>query len=353
MRYLFLLPAGLLLLSISSAADNRPAFVGAADCRIDNAGRKPDETAVWSGACKDGYADGVGYLQWSSDGKPGARYEGPLVRGRPDGAGAYQAANGTIFEGRFQQGLRQGTGVQLDSNGNRLTATYQRGAVTGPVDMLYASGQRYRGDWDKGSPNGYGTMTYPLGGEYVGSWQHGRPHGAGTIVYPNGIKLADTFDHGKRPGQIATPLEQEQFVLNGLDEGSMRLIRHPISTGYPAPYDRAYAELSVNQQRAIRAEYAILQDDDIAPYPIHGPKQIYTALYQLIDRLGKRGKLSADVLIDPDGKPVSVRIITTPDQETGEFAAQLLTLEKYTPARCGGLPCAMSYPLRVDLSKHF
>lgn len=39
-------------------------------CRLNNPSPKPNETATWSGACRDGYADGHGTLAWFRDGKP-------------------------------------------------------------------------------------------------------------------------------------------------------------------------------------------------------------------------------------------------------------------------------------------
>lgn len=119
-------------------------------CKIANPSPKPKETVTWSGACKEGYADGQGAMQWYDDGNPGARYEGTLVHGVISGQGKLSLSNGTTYEGGWLNGKQSGAGV--------LTTT---------------DGGTYRGEWKNGEPDGAGVMHSASGETVTGIWKEG------------------------------------------------------------------------------------------------------------------------------------------------------------------------------------
>ena len=58
--------AGALLLAILPAhAEDEKFLLDQNGCRIVNPFPRADETATWTGGCKDGLVDGTGVLQWT------------------------------------------------------------------------------------------------------------------------------------------------------------------------------------------------------------------------------------------------------------------------------------------------
>lgn len=340
----------MLLISLSASAAPPTAQVGPPECRFANLLGRADDTAVWSGACNNGYADGPGFIQWSHGNQPAARYEGLLVQGRASGAGIYENADGDLFQGQFVAGEREGQGILQMKKGHKLVASYHQDQPVGEVTMYYRSGNLYQGAWRDNHPDGQGTMTYAKGGVYRGAWRDGKPDGLGVIIYPNGIERAGQFHQGLREGQTAAPVTGPHYALKTLEPKVGTRFTEDIATGSTVPYDRSYADLTAEQQRLVRAEYSILQDDDVPPYPAYGPHELLRAFSKTGNMPHPPGELSVDVLIDPSGKPLSAQVRATPDKDIGELFGKMLMVQKYTPARCAGQPCAMRYSL--DLMLH-
>src|SRR5690349_13989137 len=70
-------------------------WLGKSDCRIAALHPRPAHDAVaWSGACKDGHADGKGVLAWRVEGKGQRRLEATLVGGEISGEGTLATNEG-------------------------------------------------------------------------------------------------------------------------------------------------------------------------------------------------------------------------------------------------------------------
>lgn len=341
----------MLLLTVlmgSAGAQAQPA-AGQADCLVDRAGQPDDATVVWSGACQDGFAQGSGYLQWSRNGRDSGRYEGRLVRGQMDGAGAWQAEDGAVYQGGFQQGVWQGRGIHVDKDGNKLRAMYVAGQPSGDVEQLMALGDRYQGAFAGGKRNGQGSIDYARGGSYAGGWKDDLFEGQGTIRYPNGRQYAGVF-HGGLPAGSAPLAPAENHALVSRDSGSKGATAiSRTGSGSPAPFDAPYGALSVEQQRTLKGYYRILLDADEPPYPAHGPGELVRAVQDLAGVTGSRGELHVEVQLDAAGTPIAALVRRAPDKELGERIAQLMMLVKYKPALCAGAPCAMSYALKLRI----
>jgi hypothetical protein len=119
-------------------------------CKVYNPSPKPKETAKWSGGCKDGYAEGKGVLEFFTNAKPGARYEGTMKRGRFDGRGLLKTPDGATYDGDWAGGLQDGYGVYTAADKSSFRGGWTAGKPDGPGVMTSADGQVVKGVWSDG-----------------------------------------------------------------------------------------------------------------------------------------------------------------------------------------------------------
>lgn len=340
----------LTVLLATAGAQAQPAsasFAGQPDCLVDRAGQPADATVVWSGACSDGFAQGSGYLQWSRNGREGGRYEGRLVRGQMDGAGAWQAEDGVVYQGGFRQGAWQGKGIHVDNDGNKVLATFVAGEPAGDVEQVMALGDRYKGAFAGGKRNGQGSIDYARGGSYTGGWKDDLFEGQGTIRYPNGRQYDGVFHAGAPAGSMPVAVPENHALVRKENGSKGAVATRVAGSGSPAPFDAPYGALSGEQQRTLKGYYRILLDADEPPYPARGPGELVRAVQDVAGVTGSRGELHVEVQLDAAGTPIAALVRRAPDKELGERTAQLMMLAKYKPAVCAGAPCAMAYALKL------
>lgn len=336
------LSSGIAGAEIQAPADH---YIGKPDCRVFNPRPVADESITWSGPCKNGFADGNGILLWYINGKEDSRYEGGMQRGRKHGPSAQQDANGTITWGNYVEGKRHGETRIERENAFTLDATFERGTITGPVTAKYVSGNKYVGGWGPHGPEGDGTMEYATGGSFTGFWKDGQWHSHGMLTYSNGVRrepqsaIAVTEDK---------PKEARRDHKLARDMNSLYRMQ-PLAHGATVPFNKGYKDLSAADQRTVRSWFPVLRDDDVPPYPVKGNADIVKAIAAAHGKYGDNGALWMDVLIDEQGVPKEVMVRRSPGKEVSEFAASVLLVSKYTPAQCGGAPCAMRFPIRLDL----
>jgi hypothetical protein len=292
-------------------------------CKVYEANPQPDETVTWSGRCLDGYADGPGVVQWLLVGKPGSRFEGMLVRGKSEGQGSVVFQNGARFEGTFREGKRTGKGVQTRANGDRYEGDFVDGMWSGKGTFTSSSGERYSGDWINNKREGKGDELWGDGSRYVGAFVDDKP------VDPKRI--------------TRQPYSVKETVTGSL-------VPKPVVTGIEVPIDKSYAQLTPEERRRVKSLYESMADGDEPPYPLHGPRQILEAAERLQKALQVTGKLTLAVTVDSKGEPISVQSILSPDKQMTKIMAEVLLLQKYSPASCKGVPCQMQYPLRIDFA---
>ncbi len=119
-------------------------------CKLANPTPKPKESVSWSGACVDGYMHGKGVLQFTTDGQPGARYEGTLTNGRLTGRGKLRAPDGTIYDGDWLDGKQEGYGAYTAADGSSFQGGWTAGQPDGPGVYRTAKGEVIRGLWENG-----------------------------------------------------------------------------------------------------------------------------------------------------------------------------------------------------------
>jgi hypothetical protein len=131
-------------------------------------------TITWTGACKNGLAQGSGVVEWFSNGK--------LV---------------VHSEGFFRDGKRQGHSVSTYFSGGavRLDGEFADNNIVHGV-MTYTNGARYEGDFKDWKMSGQGKLIYADGNFYEGAFRAGKPDGQGTLVHTNGIREVGTFSNG-------------------------------------------------------------------------------------------------------------------------------------------------------------
>jgi hypothetical protein len=71
-------------------------------CKVWNPAPEPRESIRWSGACKDGFAQGKGTVQWLENGQPGDRFDGEYQHGKRNGFGVVTESDGTRTAGEWK-----------------------------------------------------------------------------------------------------------------------------------------------------------------------------------------------------------------------------------------------------------
>ena len=115
-------------------------------CKVWNPHPTAGENIRWTGACKDGFVEGMGTLEWQRGGKTYERDEGQWRAGRQ--ISGSQGWPGGQYDGQFADSLPNGRGV------------------------LIFGDARYEGLFVNGKPNGKGTLTN-ASGSFDGNWADG------------------------------------------------------------------------------------------------------------------------------------------------------------------------------------
>ena len=339
----------LVLLNCASAFAADPvATIGPADCKVINPKPQPRETITWSGACKDGYADGAGTLEWFTNGKLNQHIEGSLTRGVFTGEGYRRLKDGTEYEGSFLNGQLNGKGIVQLPDKTRYQGDWKNGQLNGKGIAQLQDRTRYEGEWNDGIKEGFGTITYALGGSYVGQWKAGLYHGRGKATYTSSKVFEGEFIDGLPAGQMALapiskPMPHSLTKEPGLI-GSRRIYGSGVS--FFASWDKMTKE----EQRFIRKPYEMLHEEDEPPYPLRGTARIYRSISEGQASLLVTGLLHIDVQIDSSGTPTSVTVHSSPSPEMSRVAAFVVMKEKYKPALCAGIPCPMKFPYQIVFS---
>ena len=115
----------------------------------------PANTALtWSGSCDNGRGSGTGTFVVSAEGKEIARYEGPLVEGKPHGSGSFKMPGGSSYEGEFRDGKFNGNGILISGGGIRYEGEFKDGTMHGRGVLTMDDGARFEGEFRNGMPAG-------------------------------------------------------------------------------------------------------------------------------------------------------------------------------------------------------
>lgn len=346
-----------LALAAGAHAADAPPFLGAEQCRIAPVKPTPAEDKIsWSGACKDGYANGPGKLEWrAGEHQDSWKLEGTLARGEIEGV-ATQTSEHWTYTGSFRNGMPHGSGYFKTGKGDQYEGGVADGKPDGPGQFVALDRSSYDGNWKQGQRHGYGKAVFATGGSYEGEWQQGLFHGKGKIVYAGGHTYEGQFISGHAAqhaagraavsGPFATPPARFETKGDGPQTGS----HLAAATGSSSlPPEASWEQLTQGQQDMIRSSYPALEDGDEPPYPLKGTRAFFQAVSEIHRRFGGyTGVVSLYVVVGADGAPKSVKTIGAPHPEMGRYLGRIAMAQRFKPALCRGQACEMTYPVTIN-----
>lgn len=341
------------------------------DCKLWDGNPKDKETVTWSGACKDGYAEGPGVLQWIVDGKPSSTFEGSFSAGKRNGKGVEASVSGVRFEGNFVDDHREGKGAltfpdgahyEGDFLGDRRTGkgamTFKDGAhyegdfvndkLTGKGVFTWADGARYEGDMVDGNPSGKGAIKLASGDRYEGDFVGGKRTGKGVYTWASGDRYEGDFVDGKMVGGGNFSKARQAYAMKDNEGYTGSLIKRDRVHG-DLPLDKTYAQLSEAEKNRVKAAYEPMRPGDEPPFPERGLGPLYFAVTKANDKIGEIGLLDMAVTIDSTGAPTKIEVYKSPDHDLTMAAVQIIMLTKFKPAVCNGQPCTMAFPFSMNI----
>jgi len=140
-----------LIAAAAASADDVATIRDQNGCQVYNPNPQPEETVRWSGACKDGFTEGEGVLEWYISGRLEERYEGGMRAGWAEGVGTFVSRQGVRYRGEGKRSLQEGKGVSQGPDGGV-----------------------YDGQWRAGKPHGWGVYRTPDGQSIEGEWDNGE-----------------------------------------------------------------------------------------------------------------------------------------------------------------------------------
>ena len=211
-------------------------------CKVFNLAPEPNESVQITGNCANGYLEGQGTVVWYLNGKFNEKSEGFYLKGKLNGQGTINyangnkvvgdfkdgrvdgqliatAANGSKFVGEVKDGKRNGQGIQYSSSGSiqesgiykdnvLVTSQYvdpnsvgrtARNNATPSASDAQRLAACLGSDSTKWS-NCFGSFSATNGDKLFGEFKDGKIHGQGTNAFINGEKYVGEFRDGKRNG---------------------------------------------------------------------------------------------------------------------------------------------------------
>lgn len=183
-------------------------------CKVLNSKPLKLYSVSWHGACKDGYADGIGSLQWYSNGKPSGRYDGEYKAGKMDGLGTFAMPNGSRHTGHYLNNMRNSQGVYLWEDGTRYEGQFFNNMMHGEGATQWPDGSSHVGEYKHDKKNGFGTMRLIKQNPHItqyekqGQWQ-------GDFLEIQGIFLEDNLLLTcRQKAECLQKLSSHEMVLN-------------------------------------------------------------------------------------------------------------------------------------------
>jgi len=225
------LAAAMLNCGLSNASADENSVTGQwlkdGTCSLFSASASPGDTVQWTGACADGYAEGLGTATFTHDGQSQS-FTANFVHGViPDGHVITRWGQGWSYDGETVGGRFQGPGILTTNASDRFDGQWTDGKMSGFGVLLRANGERYWGDWKDDKPNGKGELRHADGTLVSGDFLNGRLEKAET---PTAKKISNTTQDdaangvpfGGVSGKTLTGVDGSSIALT-LIEGGMEL----------------------------------------------------------------------------------------------------------------------------------
>lgn len=185
----FLLGFTLLVFSLLSIADTELEDKETG-CKIWNSKALVGYTVAWTGACKDGKAEGSGSLQWFYNKRPEGRYDGDYAQGKMHGHGTYAMDDGSRYIGEFKNNLRNGRGAYLWADGTRYEGDYQNNLMDGKGTIYWVDGSFYAGDFQQDKKFGFGKLSLTINNPNIKAFENSGKW-AGNYFIVEGVFVDD------------------------------------------------------------------------------------------------------------------------------------------------------------------
>lgn len=114
------------------------------------------------------------------------------------------------------------------------------------------------------------------------------------------------------------------------------------------PFDKAYADLTLDQKTLVKSAYENLPEGVEPPFPRDGIGAIADQLKKAVQVIPAVGALFAVAQVDAAGDVQSVSFFSTPSKNMAEAVSRILVSTPFKPASCHGVPCQMAYPLQLS-----
>jgi hypothetical protein len=139
-----------------------------------------DESVRWSGACREGWADGYGKAEYSHSGQ------------------IYYVEEGAMSQGRMN-GLRKFNNLKTSFSGEVAGVN---GKYQGFGELRNTKGFRYLGELSESRAAGIGMASYEDGSKYIGQWKDGHREGNGVMILTSGDRAQGVFEDDNLTGPV-------------------------------------------------------------------------------------------------------------------------------------------------------
>jgi hypothetical protein len=95
------------------------------NCNVWNPSPIPNETVEWQGKCKEGYAHGLGTVQWFRDGKQSNQLTGIAINGKLESEVKVTYPNGDVYIGELDiDGFKTGRAKYIHNGKEEMRLYY-------------------------------------------------------------------------------------------------------------------------------------------------------------------------------------------------------------------------------------
>jgi hypothetical protein len=314
------------------------------DCQVGKLLPAPvDQSVHWNGPCKDGYADGTGVVEWTTQDGTTRRIEGKFAHGAVSGEAKLKAGDKFTYIGSLTNGIPDGEGYLHFANDLRYEGGLRMMQREGKGVQIYPNGDTYQGEFHADRPNGQGRLTYALGGMVEGEFRDGHPVNGDRITYA-GSGRTGTLDAAPARSKPENTFQQRQAEPN---TGTL-LAKTEVRSALPS--NVGWDGLTPEQKDIVRGRYPALEPGDDPPYPVNGLVEFNRLILAAAGKFNARGLLRLNVLVGADGKAKEVRRVGSFDDDVVRFVAGAAMALRYKPAVCHGQPCEMLYPVAMEIT---
>lgn len=115
------------------------------------------------------------------------------------------------------------------------------------------------------------------------------------------------------------------------------------------PLNLRWEQLSDEQKAVVRGWYVDMPAGDEPPYPRAGLRPVIEAVWRGQRRMLETGDLLVVATVDGRGEVQEVQAFGTPNKALIDYISRVVIQTRFKPAVCGGTPCRMDFPLKVQL----